>query len=70
MTAGPLPLALPDLDTKPVPSPCVSVCRMNAHTGLCEGCHRTIDEIAQWSALPDGEKRAIWRALDARRARG
>jgi predicted Fe-S protein YdhL (DUF1289 family) len=27
--------------------------------GLCLGCHRTIDEIAGWSAASDEEKRAI-----------
>ena len=52
----------------PVPSPCVSVCRMNPHTGLCEGCLRTIDEIAAWSTLDDDGKRAVWRQLELRRA--
>ena len=35
--------------TEPVPSPCISVCRMDAASGLCEGCLRTLDEIAAWS---------------------
>jgi acyl dehydratase len=39
-----------------VPSPCVDVCRMNAETGFCDGCFRTIDEIAGWSAY-DSETR-------------
>jgi predicted Fe-S protein YdhL (DUF1289 family) len=41
---------------------------MDARTGLCEGCYRTIDEIARWSALSDAERRAVWRAIAARRA--
>ena len=52
----------------PVPSPCTSVCRMNATNGYCEGCWRTIDEIAQWSALSDVEKRAVWVEIERRRA--
>ncbi len=52
----------------PVPSPCVNVCRMDEATGLCEGCLRTIDEIACWSLLDDAEKRSVWQELDARRA--
>ncbi len=62
------PLPSPDPSAGPVPSPCVSVCRMNAHTGYCEGCFRTIEEIARWSALPDAERRAVWRAIAVRRA--
>ncbi len=52
-----------------VPSPCLNVCRMDASTGWCEGCLRTIDEIAGWSIYDDHEKRAVWEALEARRAR-
>jgi hypothetical protein len=49
-----------------VPSPCVSVCRMDAATELCEGCLRTLDEIAAWSRMSDEEKRVVW-ALIAKR---
>jgi uncharacterized protein len=51
-------------------SPCTSVCRMNARTGWCEGCLRTLDEIVAWSKLDDADKRAVWRLLDERRASG
>lgn len=54
--------------TAPVPSPCINVCRMSPVHGLCEGCHRTLDEIAAWSLLDDAEKRAVWRQLPQRRA--
>ena len=49
-----------------VPSPCISICRMNAVTGLCEGCFRTRDEIAAWSSAGDAGKRRIWRVIDKR----
>lgn len=40
-------------------SPCNRVCRIDPDTGWCEGCFRTIDEIAQWSALSLEERRAV-----------
>jgi uncharacterized protein len=46
-----------------VPSPCISVCTMDAQTGLCIGCYRTLDEIAAWSGLDDARKRALWQRL-------
>lgn len=52
---------------EPVPSPCTSVCRMDPRTGWCEGCTRTLDEIAAWSTMSDDDKRRVWDALDARR---
>ena len=51
----------------PVPSPCINVCRMSPATGLCEGCLRTIDEIAAWATLSDDAKNAVWDAIDQRR---
>ena len=49
-----------------VPSPCVSICRMNPVTELCEGCFRTLDEIADWSRLGDDAKREVWRSIGER----
>jgi uncharacterized protein len=54
-------------DVALIPSPCTSVCRMDTRTGLCEGCLRTLDEIAQWSTMLPGEKMAVWDALAQRR---
>ena len=52
----------------PVPSPCTDVCRIAAGTDLCEGCFRTLDEIAAWSGLTDAAKRVMWQRLDQRRS--
>jgi hypothetical protein len=52
---------------QPVASPCINVCRMNPATGWCEGCLRTLDEIAAWSTLDDEAKRAVWLQLQRRR---
>lgn len=40
---------------------------MDAPTGWCAGCLRTIDEIARWSRLEDEAKRAVLAQLPARR---
>lgn len=50
-----------------VPSPCISVCRMDATRTWCEGCLRSIDEIKAWSSASDADKRRIW-ALIAQRS--
>ncbi len=50
-----------------VRSPCVSVCVMNAGTGLCQGCWRTLDEIAAWSSMDATAKREVWALLRERR---
>ncbi|MEI8324166.1 MAG: DUF1289 domain-containing protein [Betaproteobacteria bacterium] len=52
-----------------VPSPCISVCRMRACDGLCEGCWRTLDEIVNWAQLQDAKKRQVWADL-AQRSQG
>ena len=46
-----------------VPSPCISVCRMDAASGLCEGCFRTLEEIAAWGLASDEDRRAVWAQL-------
>ncbi|ABM96305.1 DUF1289 domain-containing protein [Methylibium petroleiphilum] len=56
-----------DDDVTPVASPCIDICRIDAASGWCEGCYRTIDEIAAWSRLDDAGKRAVWLQLDVRR---
>ena len=50
----------------PVPSPCVSLCKMNRNSGLCEGCLRTLDEIIAWGKADDDFKRTVWAQLPGR----
>jgi predicted Fe-S protein YdhL (DUF1289 family) len=49
-----------------VPSPCLAVCRVGAATELCEGCLRTLDEIAAWSRMGDEAKREVWHLIRER----
>jgi len=51
----------------PVPSPCISVCRIDAASGLCEGCLRTLDEIARWGSMSNDARREVWNAIHVRR---
>lgn len=50
-----------------VPSPCIDVCRIDPATGWCEGCRRSLDEIAAWGTMTDAARRALLQEL-ARRA--
>ena len=49
------------------PSPCNAVCRLDAATGYCEGCYRTIDEIRDWIIMLPDERHAVLQRLPARR---
>lgn len=49
-----------------VPSPCVSVCRMDPVTDWCEGCLRTIDEIRAWGSADDAAKQGMWTRIEQR----
>ena len=60
--------AQPDAFMSSIPSPCISICRMDPVAGLCEGCLRTIDEIAHWSTMDDAQKRAVLAAIAHRRS--
>jgi predicted Fe-S protein YdhL (DUF1289 family) len=51
----------------PVPSPCISVCRVDASTDLCEGCARTLAEIAEWGTMADTERLEVWARIARRR---
>jgi predicted Fe-S protein YdhL (DUF1289 family) len=49
-------------------SPCTGVCRIDPATGLCLGCKRTLEEIADWPMLDNAEKRAVLRRIEGRDA--
>jgi predicted Fe-S protein YdhL (DUF1289 family) len=48
-------------------SPCVNVCRIDPATRRCQGCARTIDEIARWTRMTDAERDAVMAALPGRK---
>lgn len=52
--------------TAEIISPCISICRMHAITGLCVGCFRTRDEIAAWGNAGDDAKLATWARIEER----
>ncbi|MCB8820009.1 DUF1289 domain-containing protein [Microvirga rosea] len=47
-------------------SPCIRVCTLDPATGLCEGCGRTREEIAQWFRLTEEERLRIMAGLPER----
>jgi uncharacterized protein len=51
-----------------VPSPCIKVCLLDLSTGLCRGCLRTVDEIAEWMEMSPEEKLATLERVAGRRA--
>ena len=54
-----------------VPSPCVQVCQMDEALGLCRGCRRTMQEIADWLEMSPAEQLGtLKRVADRRRVLG
>ena len=51
---------------RPIPSPCINVCRIDQATKRCEGCRRTLDEIARWTTMPAAVRDGIMAALAGR----
>lgn len=50
-----------------VPSPCISVCKLNPGRDYCLGCYRSRAEIAEWRQAGDDRRRAILDSASARR---
>lgn len=51
------------------PSPCIGVCVINSQTQLCDGCFRTLDEIASWWDYSPNQKRRILTEVEGRLVR-
>jgi predicted Fe-S protein YdhL (DUF1289 family) len=53
-----------------IESPCVKICTLDARSGLCLGCGRTIDEIARWTVMSAAERIRVIGELPSRLATG
>ncbi len=51
-----------------IESPCVKICTLDARSGLCLGCGRTIEEISRWGGMTATERATIMNELPARLA--
>lgn len=49
-----------------VASPCIGLCKIDSEQGFCQGCRRTLVEIAQWGDLAEDEQRRILALLPDR----
>jgi predicted Fe-S protein YdhL (DUF1289 family) len=49
-----------------IESPCIKVCTLDARSGHCLGCGRSVEEIARWSAMGDAERARVIAELPAR----
>lgn len=47
-------------------TPCIHVCLLNDDSGLCLGCHRSMEEIMGWAGYTDAERRKIMLELPNR----
>jgi len=54
---------------RPIRTPCVQVCAVDADSGLCLGCFRSLAEIAGWSKLTDEARALVMDELPSRRGR-
>jgi predicted Fe-S protein YdhL (DUF1289 family) len=46
-----------------VHSPCIGVCKIDHVTGECQGCCRTITEIAGWSRFTSEQRSAVLKRI-------
>jgi len=52
-----------------VPSPCISICQMDASEEICIGCYRTRAEIASWGCMDQDDQVLLLDVLRDRRAK-
>jgi predicted Fe-S protein YdhL (DUF1289 family) len=51
---------------KVMESPCVKICVIDAPSGLCLGCRRSLHEIAAWGSMTDDMRARIMAELPLR----
>lgn len=49
-----------------VPSPCISLCRLDEHK-VCLGCFRHVEDIREWRSADDQRRRQIRQDAEQRR---
>lgn len=49
-------------------SPCCQICVIDPASGLCQGCGRTLDEIAGWAMMDEAARGRVMAALAGRMA--
>lgn len=49
-----------------IASPCINVCSVDPETRCCDGCGRSLKEIAQWSRMSNDDRADIMAALPKR----
>ncbi|KAB2699137.1 DUF1289 domain-containing protein [Ochrobactrum sp. GPK 3] len=54
------------MNTATIKSPCILICTMDAETGFCLGCARTLDEITRWSRMTAEEQITVLSLLPDR----
>jgi uncharacterized protein len=57
------------MTTQAIKSPCIKVCAVDASTGLCLGCGRTLKEIGSWVKLGETAQEDVLTELPGRIAR-
>ncbi len=61
-------MSLPETPPKAIATPCVKVCIVDAESGLCLGCQRTLMEIAGWARLDEDARDRLMVELPGRRS--
>lgn len=47
-------------------SPCIDLCTTDSESGLCIGCGRTPEEIANWVSFSEKQKEQVLKNLENR----
>lgn len=53
-------------EPRAIATPCRKICVIDPVTRLCEGCGRTLDEIARWMLMTAADRDAVMRELPQR----
>ncbi|MCY4151126.1 MAG: DUF1289 domain-containing protein [Aestuariivita sp.] len=49
-----------------IASPCVQICLIHPSARICTGCHRTIEEIADWTKMSAKQRKKVMQDLPNR----